>query len=53
MDYTDRDYFIPFTREQINRMLIDISKLDIHQIDKFNQFCLLLNSIYHFEFHKD
>ena len=53
MDYTDRDYFIPFTREQINRMLIDISKLDNHQIDKFNQFCLLLNSIYHFEFHKD
>ena len=53
MDYTDRDYFIPFTREQITRMLIDISKLDDHQIDKFNQFCLLLNSIYHFEFHKD
>ena len=53
MDYTDRDYFIPFTREQITRMLIDISKLDNHQIDKFNQFCLLLNSIYHFEFHKD
>jgi hypothetical protein len=53
MDYTDRDYFIPFTREQITKMLIDISKLDDHQIDKFNQFCLLLNSIYHFEFHKD
>jgi hypothetical protein len=53
MDYTDRDFFIPFTREQITRMLIDISKLDNHQIDKFNQFCLLLNSIYHFEFHKD
>ena len=53
MEYADRNYFIPFTREQITKMLLDKGKLDNDQSDKFQQFCLLLNSIYHFEFHSD
>ena len=53
MEYADRNYFIPFTREQITNMLLDKGKLDKDQFDKFEQFCLLLNSIYHFEFHRD
>ena len=53
MEYADRNYFIPFTREQITKMLLDKGKLDNDQFDKFEQFCLLLNSIYHFEFHRD
>jgi len=53
MEYADRNYFIPFTREQITKMLLDKGSLDNDQFDKFEQFCLLLNSIYHFEFHRD
>ena len=53
MEFADRNYFIPFTREQITKMLLDKGKLDNGQFDKFEQFCLLLNSIYHFEFHRD
>ena len=53
MDYTTRDYFIPFTREQITKMLIDNGGLDNKEVLKFEQFCLLLKSIYHFEFHKE
>lgn len=53
MEYADRNYFIPFTREQITKMLLDKGKLDKDQFEKFEQFCLLLNSIFHFEFHRD
>jgi len=51
MEYTTRDYFIPFTREQITKMLLDEEKLNNDEVSKFEQFCLLLKSIYHFEFH--
>ena len=51
MEYTTRDYFIPFTRDQITKMLLDEGKLNNDEVSKFEQFCLLLKSIYHFEFH--
>jgi len=51
MEYTTRDYFIPFTRDQITKMLLDEEKLNNDEVSKFEQFCLLLKSIYHFEFH--
>ena len=51
MEYTTRDRFIPFTREQITKMLLDEGKLNNDEVSKFEQFCLLLKSIYHFEFH--
>ena len=53
MEYATRDYFIPFTREQITKMLIDKDELKNKEVLKFEQFCLLLKSIYHFEFHRD
>ena len=53
MEYTTRDNFIPFTREQITKMLIDRDELKNKEVLKFEQFCLLLKSIYHFEFHKE
>ena len=53
MEYTTRDYFIPFTRDQITKMLLDEGKLNNDEVSKFEQFCLLLKSIYHFEFHED
>ena len=53
MEYTDRDFFIPFTRDQITTMLLDEGKLNNDEVSKFEQFCLLLKSIYHFEFHTD
>ena len=51
MEYTTRDCFIPVTREQITKMLLDEGKLNNDEVSKFEQFCLLLKSIYHFEFH--
>ena len=53
MNYTTRDYFIPFTRAPITKMLLDEGKLINDDVSKFEQFCLLLKSIYHFEFHTD
>ena len=53
MNYTTRDYFIPFTRDQITKMLLDNGELNNDEVSKFEQFCLLLKSIYHFEFHTD
>jgi len=50
-DYTTRDYFIPFTREQITEMLLNNGELNADEVSKFEQFCLLIKSIYHFEFH--
>ena len=52
MEYTTRDYFIPFTRDQITKMLLDNGELNNDEVTKFEQFCLLLKSIYHFEFHE-
>ena len=52
MEYTTRDYFIPFTRDQITKMLLDEGELNNDEVTKFEQFCLLLKSIYHFEFHE-
>ena len=51
MKYTTRDYYIPFSRDQITKMLLDEGKLNNDEVSKFEQFCLLLKSIYHFEFH--
>ena len=53
MNYSDRGYFIPFSREQVSRMLMENGELNNIDIQKFDQFCLLLKSIFHFEFHKD
>ena len=53
MNYTTSDYFIPFTRNQITKMLLDEGKLNNDEVSKFEQFCLLLKSIYHFEFHTE
>jgi len=50
-DYTTRDYFIPFTREQITEMLLNNGELNADEVSKFEQFCLLIKSVYHFEFH--
>ena len=53
MEYTTRGNFIPFTREQITKMLIDKDELKNKEVLQFEQFCLLLKSIYHFEFHRE
>ena len=53
MEYTDRDHFIPFSREQVIRMIIDNGDLIVDERSKFELFCKLLKSIYHFEFHED
>ena len=53
MKYTTRDYYIPFSREQITKMILDNGELNNDEVSKFEQFCLLLKSIYHFKFHED
>lgn len=53
MDSLNRDNYIPFTRDQITKMLLENGELNKDEATKFKQFCILLKSIYHFEFHKE
>ena len=52
MDRTDSNHFIPFPRAQIFQMILNDGRLSGDQRNKFEQFCQMMDSIYHFEFHK-
>ena len=45
------DHEIPFSREEIIKMILDDKKLKGEDVNSFRIFCKILNSIYHFEFH--
>jgi len=47
------DLEIPFSREEIVRMVLNDGKLKGDENKKFEEFCYLLKSIYHFEFHSE
>ena len=51
-EYEDRSNYIPFTRAQIYKMIHDHGLLDAGQSKKFEQLCVILQSLYHFEFHE-
>ena len=51
-DKYEERYFIPFNRETIIEMLFNDGGISISERDNFKQFCRILKSIYHFEFHK-
>ncbi len=52
-DYEDRDRYVPFRKRDVIRMLLDEGKLPTEQDNKdFEQFCVILQSIFHFEFHE-
>jgi len=45
------DHEIPFSREEIIKMILDDKQLKGEDVNSFRIFCKILNSIYHFEFH--
>ena len=50
--HKDSDRFIPFRKKDIRQMLLDDGGLKTEtQIEDFRQFCHILQSIFHFEFH--
>lgn len=51
-EYEDRERFIPFRKSEIIRLVCEEGTLAQDARKKFRSFCKLLESIYHFEFHK-
>ncbi|MGF1582953.1 MAG: TMEM143 family protein [Gemmataceae bacterium] len=51
--YDDREHYIPIRRSDLIELLVGSSKLSEEQKNSFRQFCKLVNSIYHFEYHDD
>lgn len=51
-DYGDRERFIPFRKSEIVELICEQGSLSPEDQQKFRSFCKLLESIYHFEFHK-
>ncbi|MDM8537322.1 TMEM143 family protein [Desulfobacterales bacterium HSG17] len=51
-EYQDRERFIPFQKSEIIRLLCKDIGIDSDNHTKFQCLCRLMESIYHFEFHK-
>lgn len=50
-EYQSRNRFIPFRKADIIEMCINDSRLSKHDQNLFRQFCHILGSLIHFEFH--
>lgn len=50
-EYQKRNHFIPFRKTDIIEMCIKDSRLSDHDQNLFRQFCHILGSLIHFEFH--
>ena len=51
-EYTDRSRFIPYRKAELIEFLCEDGALDAAQCEKFRNFTKVLESLYHFEFHK-
>ncbi len=51
-EYEDRKRFIPFRKSEIIELLCEEGALHQEARGKFRSFCKILESLYHFEFHK-
>ena len=51
-EYKDRERFIPFRKSEIVELVCEEGSLSPDDQQTFRSFCKLLESIYHFEFHK-
>jgi hypothetical protein len=52
-EYSDGDHSIPFTWAAIIKMILDDEYLTGEDLGKFARLCQLLESVYHYLFHKD
>ncbi len=48
----EKSRFIPFSRSDLVRLLLEDSRLSQADRNKLNQLCDLLMHVFHFEFHK-
>ena len=53
MQTNEKHHFIPLTREELEKKILEIKVLNKEENNKLKKFFLLLKSIYHYEFHKD
>jgi hypothetical protein len=51
-EYKDREHFIPLRKSDLITLLSQDSKLPVQERDSFKQFCILVGSVFHFEYLK-
>lgn len=49
--YENREAFIPYSRKDIIEICLEDGNLEKGELQKFQDFCLLLSAYYHFKFH--
>lgn len=49
--YENREAFIPYSRKDIIEICLEDGNLEKAELQKFQDFCLLLSAYYHFKFH--
>jgi hypothetical protein len=49
-EYQDREHYIPLRKSDLVDMLCKDSRLEPRERDPFRQFCLLVSSVWHFEY---
>lgn len=51
-EYKDREHFIPLRKSDLIELLCRDKKLSRNERDSFRQFCVLVSSVFHFEYFK-
>ena len=50
--YADREAFIPYRKADIIELCAEDGKLSPENVKKFREFCEIVGSYYHFDFHR-
>jgi len=51
-EYKDREHFIPLRKSDLVALLCKDTQLPAQEREPFRQFCLLVSSVFHFEYHR-
>jgi hypothetical protein len=51
-EYKDREHFIPLRKSDLVALLCKDRQLPAQECEPFRQFCLLVSSVFHFEYHR-
>jgi hypothetical protein len=51
-EYEDREHFIPLRKSDLVELLCKDKRLDVREREPFRQFCILVSSVFHFEYLK-
>jgi hypothetical protein len=49
-EYEDREHFIPLRKSDLVQLLVKDKRLSLQERDPFRQFCILVSSVFHFEY---